>query len=243
VPSLLDVSRYEVFSARGKRVGKVGDVLFAPGTRSVIGLVVQRPRLLYLVDRKDRFVALDRVEFAEDRRVVVRDSNGAWDASAARRLGVSWDETVIWVGMPVLSESGVKLGLVRDGLFDADSGAISAMGLTGGLTADAAIGVIDLPGTLVRGFDGEAVRVSDEALAYETSGGAAAAAGRGSVVATKAAVEAAAKAALYGKAAVKVAGQSKAGKKAMGWLKSIKDDLVDAMGEPDEDKHPSEGPR
>jgi len=53
-------------------------------------------------------------------------------------------------------------------------------------------------------------------------------------VAKKTAIDAAAKAALYGKAAAKVAGQSKMGKRAAGWLKSIKDDVVDAMGEPDD---------
>ncbi len=233
--SLLEVSRYEVFSAKGKRFGRVGDVLFAPGSTTVTGFVVQRPRLLFLLDRKDRYLALDRVTFADDRQLVVGDPKGAWGGSAEKRLGYSWDDTVIWVGMDVLSESGVKLGAVRDGLFDENGGTISAIGLTSGLAADAAIGVRDLPASLVVGFDGEAVRVKDQALAYEPSGGAAAAAGRGTAVATKVAVETAAKAAVYGKAAAKVAAQSDAGKKAMGWLKSIKDDLVDAMGDPDDE--------
>jgi len=235
VLSLLEVSRYEVFSAKGRRLGRVGDVLFAPGTRKVVGFVVTRSRLLFLIDRRDRYLTLDRVEFAEDRQLVVTDAKAAWDVAGAKRLGLSWDDTVIWVGMPVVSESGLKMGYVRDGLFDQATGEISAIGLTGGLTTDAAIGVRDLPASVVRGFDGEAVRVADEALTYETSGGAAAAAGRGTAVATKAAVEAAAKAAVYGKAAAKVAAQSKAGKKAMGWLKSIKDDVVEAMGDADEE--------
>jgi len=182
VLSLLDVSRYDVFSAKGKRLGRVGDVLFAPGSTAVTGFVVLRPRLLFLIDRKDRYLALDRVEFSEDRQLVVADSKGAWDGAAARRLGFSWDDAVIWVGMPVISESRLKLGAVRDGLFDEKTGAICAIGLTSGLTADAAIGVRDLPASVVIGFDGEVVKVRDEALAYEPSGGAAAAAGRGAVV-------------------------------------------------------------
>jgi uncharacterized protein YrrD len=234
VLSLLGVSRQDVYSAKGKRLGRVDDVLFAPGTCTVAGFVVARSRLLFLIDRNDRYLALDRVRFEED-RVVVADSKAAWDGAAAKRLGYSWDDTVIWVGMPVGTQSRVKMGAVRDGLFDEKTGALSAIGLTGGLTTDAAIGVRDLPASLVVGFDGQVVRVKDEALSLETSGGAAAAAGRGAAVAKKTAVETAAKAALYGKAAVKVAGQTKAGKRAAGWLKSIKDDLVEAMGEPDDD--------
>ncbi len=232
--SLLDVSRQDVYSAKGKRIGRVADVLFAPGATSVVGFVVSRPRLLFLIDRNDRYLALDRTRFSAD-GLVVADANGAWDGSAAKRLGHSWDDTVIWVGMPVSTESGVKLGSVRDGLFDEKTGEISAIGLTGGLTADAAVGVRDLPASVVVGFDGQAVRVKDEAIAYETSGGAAAAAGRGTAVAKKAAVDAAAKAAVYTKAAAKAAGQSDVGKRAAGWFKAIKDEVVDAMGDPDDD--------
>ncbi len=54
-------------------------------------------------------------------------------------------------------------------------------------------------------------------------------------MAKKAAVDAAAKAAVYGKAAVKVAGQSDMGKRAAGWFKAIKDEVVDAMGDPDDE--------
>jgi len=219
VLSLLEVSRQDVYSAKGKRLGRVADVLIAPGSCTVAGLVVSRPRLLFLIDRDDRYLALDRVRFV-DEGVVLDEPKGAWDAAAAKRLGYSWDDTVIWMGMPVVSESGEKLGAVRDGLFDEKSGAISAIGLTGGLTADAALGVRDLPAS---------------AVAVETSGGAAAAAGRGTAVATKAAVEAAAKAAVYGKAAAKAAGQSEMGKRAAGWFKAIKDEVVDAMGDPDDE--------
>lgn len=232
--SLLEVSRQYVYSAKGKYVGRVNDVLFAPGTTAVTGFVVSRPRLLFLIDRTDRYLALDRTRFSSD-GLVVADPKAAWDGSAARRLGHSWDDTVIWVGMPVSTESGVKLGSVRDGLFDEKTGEISAIGLTGGLTADAAVGVRDLPASVVVGFDGQAVRVKDEAIAFEPSGGAAAAAGRSTAVAKKAAIDAAAKAAVYGKAAVKVAGRSEVGKRAAGWFKALKDEVVDAMGDPDDE--------
>lgn len=234
--SLLEVSRYGVYSAKGRRIGKVGDLLFAPGTKRVVGVVVARPRLLFLYDMKDRYLALDAVEFRDDRELVVTNTKAAWDGAAAKRLGFSWDDTVIWVGMPVRTETTrLKLGSVRDGLFDPATGELSALGLTGGLTADAAVGVRDIAGSLVQGFDGAVVVVDDSAAGIDTTGGAAAAAGRGAAVASKAATEAAATAVLYGKAAAKVAGESAAGKKAIGWLKALKDEVVDAMGDPDDE--------
>lgn len=230
-----------VSSASGRRVGRVADVLFAPTGRRVAGFVVQRPRFLWLFDRKDRYVALDRCDLAK-REVTVRSGRDAWGRTAASRLGFSWDDAVIWVGMPAATERGDGLGKVRDGLFDPATGELDALGLTGGLTADVAVGVRDLPADLVRGFDGSAVVLSNEAATVDTSGGAAVAAGKGAAVAKKAGVDAAKKAAeagrtaaAYGSAAVRVAARSDVGKKAAGWVKSLKNEVVDAMGDPDDE--------
>jgi len=198
-----------------------------------VGFVVSRPHLLLLINRKDRYVALDSVALS-DGRLTVAAQGAAWDGSAAKRLGLSWDDTVIWMGMPVHTRSGANLGIVRDALFDPKTGRLSALGLSGGMTADLALGVRDLDASLVSGFDGDAVVVSDEAASTEASGGAAAVAGRGAAVGAKAMGEAAKKAALYGKAAATVASQSKAGKKAMGWLASAKDRMAEAMRTPDD---------
>jgi len=233
VPSLREVCRYEVFSAKGKRVGRVDDVLFAPEGKSVIGFVVARPRLFYLIDLKDRFLALDKSSLSGG-RVTVADPKDAWDGSAAKRLGFSWDDTVIWMGMPVRTQRGTKLGTVRDALFATEGGRLITLGLTGGVTADIAVGVRDVDARLVTGFEGGAVVLLDEAASAETTGGAAAAAGKGAAVGAKVVGDAAKKAAKYGKAAAKVASESDAGKKAMGWLKSMKDTVVDAMGDEDE---------
>lgn len=223
-------------SPKGKRIGKVVDVLFAPQSTTVAGFVVQRPRLLYMLDRKDRFLALDSIAIDRaEREFTVSDTRTAFDGVAAKRLGLSWDDTVIWSGMPVRTKSGGKLGAVRDGLFDEKTGELVGLGLTGGVTADLAVGVRDIAAARVIEFDGEAVVVTDEVAQIETTGGAAAAAGKGAAVAAKTAGDAAKTAAMYGKAAAKVAADSEAGKKAMGWLKAIKDEVVDAMGDPDDD--------
>jgi hypothetical protein len=111
------------------------------------------------------------------------------------------------------------------------------------MTADTALGTRDFSADLVRGFEGDAVVVSDEVLAVETDGGAAAAAGRGAAVAkvgAEQAVATAGKAAgvamAYGKSAAKAASKSPTTKKALGFLKTMTDKVVDAARLPEDDE-------
>lgn len=227
---------------RGRRLGRIAEVLFHPQRAEVVGYVIERPRVLYLFAiRKDAFLARDRVSF-DGEQFVAPAGGDAWEAKAARRLGFSWDDTVIWMGMPVRTESGRGLGVVRDGLFDTETGAVAGIGLSGGVTADLAVGTRDVPARFLRNFDGTHVVVADEMLGVQTDGGAAAAAGRQAAVAkqaggelAKGAAAAAKTAAAYGASAAREVAKSKTGKKAIGWLKALKDEVVDAMGEPDDD--------
>jgi len=245
VRSLREVDRFVVYGDKKKdgsrkRVGRLVDVLFHPDEPRVVGFVVQRPDILFVIRRKDLMFALDRTKILDDRVLVEGDK--AWGKAAAKRQGFTWDKTVIWAGMPVLTESGKKLGYVRDGIFHEEDGRLNGLGLSGGLTADVTLGVRDIPATMVRGFDGDAVRVSNDAATVETDGGAAAAAGRGVAVTqvqvAKAAVvtgKAAKTAAAYGKSAATVAAKSQTAKKAGRFLKSLKDQIVEAAGPPDKD--------
>ena len=106
------------------------------------------------------------------------DERDAWGGRAAKRLGIDWDTTVIWRDMPVRTESGETLGRLADAAFDAETGAIGAVRLSGGAVADSAIGVRDVEAGLVRGFDGEAIVVSDKAVEVDLSGGVADSAGK-----------------------------------------------------------------
>jgi uncharacterized protein YrrD len=253
--SIGECSRAKVFGEPNKKTGKrrkvgtVGYVLLHPTELRVVGLAVERSDLALMVARKDRYVAIDRVVLVDGE--LHTHGKAAWDAAAAKRLGIDWEKTVAWVGMPVRTESGTSLGVVRDAVFAENTGALNAIGLSEGATRDAAIGVRDLPVRMVCGFDGEAVVVSDEAGQIEVDGGAAAAAGKAAAVAkvraemagdaavekiddvAVAAGEAAGKAVFAAKVVAKKAAQSKTGKKAAGWLKALKDEVVDAMGPPD----------
>lgn len=232
--SLRTYYRTPVRSAKGKPIGRVLEVLFDASDAVVVGFIVERPRLLMLLDRRDRYLTRDRSSMRGD-VLQVTEERGAWDKAAAKRLGIDWDTTVVWSGMPVRTESGTKLGQVGDGLFDAETGRLEALRLSGGVAADVTLGTRDLPARLVRGYEDGFVVVGDEAAEAATDGGAAAAAGKTAAVA-KVQVEQAAKTAVaYGKAAAKVASESKTGKKAIGWFKSMRDEIVDAMGDPDDD--------
>lgn len=249
-------------SGERPKVGRVADVVFAPDGLRVVGFVIERSDIALMISRRDLMLALDRATIT-DRGIEV-DGDAAWGNAAGKRLNVDWDKSVVWRGMPVHTESKIQLGLVRDAVFDSATGELNALGLTTGATADLAVGVRDLPARMVRGFDGEGVIVSDEAAAIDVDGGAAASAGRATAVAmdtagratavaaahvgkaaaaaaptvdkaARAAGEVAGKAASYTKSAARVAAKSDAGKKTMGWLNALKNEVVDAMGDPDSD--------
>jgi uncharacterized protein YrrD len=244
--SLRDLNRLPIMGEKKRsgvrnRVGRVSDVVFHPDRPVAIGFVVSRPNVLLVFQRKDRLLALDRATILADKIVV--DGKQAWDSAAAKRLGVSWDAAVIWRGMPVKTVSGKDLGYVRDGVIDEGDGRLNALGLTSGIAADVAVGAVDLPASLVRGWDGSVIVVADEAGQVDSAGGAAAVAGRATAVAQDRTAKAAAAAArgaktagAYTKSAARVAANSKTGKKVGGFLKSMRDQIVEAAGVPDDDE-------
>jgi uncharacterized protein YrrD len=224
-----------------KKVGKVVDVVFHPEKSVAVGYVVARPDILFIWRRKDVLLAFDRANVLDTRIEV--DGKAAWGKSAAKRLGIDWDTAVVWRGMKVRSVDGNSLGYVRDAVIDEDDGSLNGLGLTSGIAADVAIGTIDIPAKLVNGWNGKAIIVREEVTAIESDGGAAAVAGRAAAVgldrtskATGAAVQGAKTAAAYTKSAVKVAAKSDTAKKVGGFLKSMRDTIVEAAGPPDDDE-------
>lgn len=243
--ALQDLDRLPVFGEKNragtrKKVGKVVDVVFHPDKPVAVGYLVARPDVLFLYRRKDVLLAFDRARVLADKIVV--DGKAAWGKAAAKRLGIDWDKAVIWRGMKVRSEAGKSLGYVRDAVVDEDDGSLNGLGLTSGVAADVAVGTIDMPAKLVKGWDGEAIVVREEVRAIESEGSAAAAAGRATAIAqdraakaTTAAVQGAKTAAAYTRSAVKVAAKSDTAKKVGSFLKSMRDTIVEAAGPPDDD--------
>lgn len=182
-----------------KRLGKVRSCVFHPTQRRFVGFIVKRPDLLWMFRRKDVFVAYDGYDII-DGRMVVLNKPGATDKGACKALGVNFDDCVLWAGLPVLGEDGTNYGTVGDVSFDPKTGEVRSLTVTQGATANALLGVREIPASLIRGFkrgigtalsvNGEtgeepvlgAILVDDEVAQLDAEGGLAAKAGEATAV-------------------------------------------------------------
>ncbi|MDZ4064655.1 MAG: PRC-barrel domain-containing protein [Coriobacteriia bacterium] len=234
MPDVQSVTGEPVRTPKGKRFGSVTHVLFHPSEPRVVGFEIQPEPYLYVIPRRMRFVALADVEVAK-RSLRLLSARPASNAAAAKKIGANWETTVIWVGMPVRSESGEPAGCVRDVRFSKADGHVKRLALTGGMGADVAIGRQEIEGEQVQRFDGEYVVVDDAVHEAEYSGGMARRAGTSAAVAKVTAEEVAKKTIAVGRAAVRVVGQSKLGNRAIGRLKAFGRAAKDAMAADDEE--------
>lgn len=228
MPGLRSLEGFAVLDAKGAEFGTVTRVLCHPADPAVVGFEVQPPNLAVVVSRKPRYLTLAGTRI-EDGALTVDDLKARSGERAARALGIEWEKTVIWVGMPVLTASGEQLGYVRDAAFEWESGRILEVALSEGITSDAAVGTRAIPGDLVTGFDGAAVRAADAASGAQFSGGLAAKAGTGAAVAKVVVGDAAKRAAGLGGSAVKAAARSKAARGAWSVLRETGKAFKDAM--------------
>ena len=183
-----------------KRIGKVRSCVFHPKEKRCVGFIVKRPDLLWMFHRKDKFVAIDGYDF-EDGRIVVRDDAEATDRGACKHLGVNWDDCVLWVGMPVMTQDGQSLGVVGSVTFSLVTGAVDSLETSTGAASNALLGKRIIPASLIAGFKrgmgaelaqsaeamGEevelgAILVLDEALDVSAEGGLAEQAGKATAV-------------------------------------------------------------
>lgn len=134
-----------------KRIGKVRSFVFHPKAKRCIGFIVKRPDVALMFRRKDLFVAVGGFDFV-DGRVVVRDSSDATDKAACKRLGVNWDECVLWIGLPVMCEDGTKFGTVGSVTFDLETGKVHEVDVDSGAAANALLGKRIVPASQVVGF-------------------------------------------------------------------------------------------
>lgn len=214
----------EVLAVRGnkdktRRIGKVRRFVFHPDQKRLMGFIVKRPDRALMFHRSDLFVALDSVSFQEHGLLITDEAKGT-GAAAINRLELDWNRCVMWVGMPLVTQSGESLGYVGDVLFDSQTGKVQSLRIDDGLASRALLGNTDVPASLVKGFrwgigdklrdldddlaeDPEiqdesenlnrgAILLSDEALELRPEGGFAEAAARGSVTAVQKTKDAAA---------------------------------------------------
>lgn len=188
-----------------KRIGKVRYFVFSPSGKRCVGFIVKRPDLLWMFHRKPLFVSIEGYDM-EDGRVVVRQDASATGNAACKALGVSYDECVLWLGLPVMCEDGTDFGTVGNVTFDRCTGAVDSFETDGGMTSNALLGKKTIPASMIRGFkrgmgaalsmvtnqgaEAEenpelgALLVSDEVKQVSTEGGVAEKAGQATAVAT-----------------------------------------------------------
>jgi len=173
------------------------------------------------------------------------EGSQAWGPAAANRLGLKWDEDRRVARHARAHQAGKSLGFVRDAVIDEHDGSLNGLGLTSGIAADMAVGTIDHACSAGQGL--ERLRQSllkKRRRGSSRNGGAAAVCRtvRPAVVqdragkAGAAAVQGAKTPRRIRKSAVKVAARSDTAKKVGGFLKSMRDQIVDAAGVPDDDQ-------
>lgn len=233
-----DVSKSEgltVVDAKGKILGRVSHVLFHPTEPRVVGYEVQPPAIGYVVTRKPRFIQFRQAAIVGD-ELKLAGGKPPSEKAAQKAQGFEWESSVIWRSMPVLTRDGAAMGFVRDVRFSATDGSVTVLALTGGVTADVAVGTKQLDGAAVVGFDveREAVIVESEAARAELSGGVAAQAGKSTAVAKLAAEKAAKSAAVGAAVAVRAAAKSDVAKRAVKGWKSLAEAFKEGLEGEDE---------
>jgi len=131
-----------------KKLGKIHFPVFTPGGTRVVGFMVRQSDIAGMIERPDRFVALDAIGVYEG-AVAVDDVKGTYDAAAAKRLDINLDDCIIWVGMDVRTESGDVVGYCSDVEFKPRSGIVQAFYVTAGAASSVLVGDTQVPPTML----------------------------------------------------------------------------------------------
>lgn len=134
-----------------KRIGKVRRFVFHPKEKRCVGFIVKRPDLLWMFRRKDKFVSIEGYDLV-DGRISIRNVPEATDRAACKALGVDWDECVLWIGLPVMTESGDAFGTVGNVTFNRITGEVVSFDTDSGATANALLGKRTVSADLIKGF-------------------------------------------------------------------------------------------
>lgn len=166
-----DIEGAVLIGASEANLGTVERVLFHPGEPRAVSLMVKPNPALYVVALPSAYLPFAEARI-EGRVVRWHGSKLPSRSRTEHAVGLDMDTTVIWRGMPVVSATGRPTGTLGDALLD-ETGSVEALSISTGGVGDVAYGRLDVPGELVRGFDGRAVVVEAEPEDLEASGGVA----------------------------------------------------------------------
>ena len=163
---------------KGKsKIGKITTTIFHPAAPRVVGYTVKRPDFLWMIQRKDKFLALDAYEVVDGR---IKATKGAesWDDKACERLKIDLDKCVIWENMPVKTKAGYEMGYVYNVKFDERNGKVISLEAGDGISAKALLGTYTIPVEYIVGYSSAGyLLVEAEARDADATGGLAAKAG------------------------------------------------------------------
>ena len=134
-----------------KRIGKVRRFVFHPKEKRVIGFVVKRPDLLWMFHRSDLFVPIDAYDLV-DGRIVIRPEAATSGKAYCKQAGLNWDDCVLWVGLPVMSQDGESYGYVGNVTFNRLTGTVKSFETDNGAASNTLLGKRTIPADMVRGF-------------------------------------------------------------------------------------------
>ncbi|MHB1135453.1 MAG: PRC-barrel domain-containing protein [Coriobacteriia bacterium] len=227
MPSITAYERRALVGLNGRQLGHISAVLFHPSEPRVVGLQVAKGAVLGVIDQRPRYVQLAEVTAGADQTLAIEADALPKDSAGERVIGFSWDETVIWHGMPVISAAGDQVGTIGDADFDATTGELTMLQISTGAVGDLAVGRLEVPRTLVRGFAGDSVVVEAGYAELMATGGAAKAAATGVTVLKERSGQVADGVMQVGVAAAGALGRSfksGMGRKALDKMKSLMDD-------------------
>ncbi len=195
IRDLVGLAVFEKTKNKEHRIGKVHSAIFHPKERKVIGFSIKRPDIALMFHRSEKAISVNAFEIKE-KHLVVDEKNIMSPRALAKQGSVSWDECLIWQGMPLLTEDETRVGYVGDVIFSLPDGLVTKLVIDKGGTHNALIGRASILASEIKGFKfgvGEnlnfsagsnvlqgAIIVSNEALLADAEGGLAEKAGAAS---------------------------------------------------------------
>ena len=159
------------------RVGKVHQTVFSPDGLRVVGFFVARPDIAGMVKREDAFVALDAMAPCDGGVRVTMGAESFDDAARAPAWSSIGTSACIWAGMDAKTTEGKVLGFVSDAEFNSKTGEVSSFFVGDGGMAQSLVGSVQIPASMLRGYEKGWMLVAPEAARMELSGGVAGKAG------------------------------------------------------------------
>ena len=159
-----------------KRIGKILRAVFSPEDYALVGYIVARPDFLFMIKRRDLFLAYDAFKIV-DGKVLATIDRDSWDKSACKRLGIDWDECLILEGMDLVTKDGDKVGIIDSVEYNEHTGKAISIQVSSGIGTRAVLGVSSIPREMIIGYSKGQIIAKNAASIIQSEGGLAAKAG------------------------------------------------------------------